>query len=907
MFTPVHTTKLRMPSVPLITVDPYVSYWCRFDHLYDSETEHWSERKKPMLGLLRVDGQTYRVMGQHRDQVVPLADEKAWSGQYTTTKPANDSWVNLSFDDSSWKTGAAPYGGGDDYYKTVCKTAWSGGNTDIYVRRKFTLDEIDDKAVYSVNFKHDDVFELYLNGKKVASRGNSWNTSGVTVDIDKSILVKGENILAAHCHNTEGGAFLDFGLVKSALNSAATQVGKAQVLATNTYYKFTCGPVDLTLVFTAPFIMDDLVLFSTPINYISYQVTPNDGQEHQVEFLFEGSPRIASRNYATVRTIIKPTSTAANKAPSLQLLKTGNATQDCLRGTGDSDNNIDWGYFYMAKPKDDVHKKMSIEPHSVAIQKFMENGQFETETIRTYSSLTATDDKTITIIDSMGVVGADGYRSFLMVGYDDTQSIEYHGDRRKGYWSNNGKTLIEARFEDMYVNYENIMTRCREVDEQIYTDAYECDGEKYAELLSGVYRQANAAHKLIQDKWGNLLFFSRENNSGGFINTMDVTYPSQPLYFLYNPALAKAMITSCIEYSVHSEANTEKWGWIYTSKFGANAGKVLPFCNHDLGGYPKANGQTYGSRDDHSTLMPVEESGNALCLLAVITYLDQDYAYLNKYWKYLKMWADYLVEYGKDPTNQLCTDDFMGHSDRNSNLAAKACMGVRSFAEMAGMLGLDDVKAEYIAKAEDMAAYWKANSKVGSSSTLHYTRGFKGDAKQWSMKYNLVWDRAWNWNMFSDVRLSELKFYKTKRKTYGLGLDERDENLIKNDWHLWMAGMCDVGSGITATDRKWYFDTMWKFANECPTRQPLTDCHDGNNASKRLFFARSVVGGYWMPIFVKKFSTGQMDPTSIIAPKDDINKSYGPFNNFWYDLSGRQVEEPTTGNVYIHNGKKVLK
>ena len=113
MFTPVHPNKLRMPSAPLITVDPYVSYWCRFDHLYDSETEHWSERKKPMLGVLRVDGQSYRVMGQSRDQVVPMADEGTWTGKYVMTTPASG-WNTLSFDDSSWTSGHAPYGGGDD-------------------------------------------------------------------------------------------------------------------------------------------------------------------------------------------------------------------------------------------------------------------------------------------------------------------------------------------------------------------------------------------------------------------------------------------------------------------------------------------------------------------------------------------------------------------------------------------------------------------------------------------------------------------------------------------------------------------------------------------------------------------------------------------------------------------------
>ncbi|MCF0196709.1 MAG: DUF1793 domain-containing protein, partial [Bacteroidaceae bacterium] len=179
---------------------------------------------------------------------------------------------------------------------------------------------------------------------------------------------------------------------------------------------------------------------------------------------------------------------------------------------------------------------------------------------------------------------------------------------------------------------------------------------------------------------------------------------------------------------------------------------------------------------------------------------------------------------------------------------------------------------------------------------------------EWSIKYNLVWDRAWNWDMFSTERNSEQRYYTSKHKTYGLPLDERDGGLCKNDWHLWIAAFAEQPA-VTKANRKWFFDTMWKFANECPTRKPLTDCHDANNAGLRLFYARSVVGGYWMPIFVKKFSSGELDPTAIPnLPQEKEAEDYvGKYAGEWYDLGGRRVSQPTQGGVYIRNGKKILK
>ena len=142
-------------------------------------------------------------------------------------------------------------------------------------------------------------------------------------------------------------------------------------------------------------------------------------------------------------------------------------------------------------------------------------------------------------------------------------------------------------------------------------------------------------------------------------------------------------------------------------------------------------------------------------------------------------------------------------------------------------------------KARQMAQIWEIDARDGDHYKLAFDRG-----GTWSIKYNLIWDKLWGLHLFSDdVMRREIKYYLTKQNTYGLPLDSR-EAYTKSDWVMWAAAMAPDNATFLS-----FADRVWKYANETPTRWPLSDWYWTNGSGEaRGFRARSVIGGVFMPL-----------------------------------------------------------
>ena len=766
--------ELRAPAYPLITIDPYTSAWSAADNLYDAPVTHWTGAEHHLLGVVTVDGVPYRFLGQvpvEKKFIARMSDKTGWPASYTLTEPSGN-WTEIGYDDSTWTKGEGAFGSANR--KPMIHTLWDG--PELWVRRTFSVDRNLAGKDVDLFIKVNEYGTVYINGIKVCDSDKS---SGSYIRLSDEItasLVAGENIIAAYCANPTGTAHLDVSLVENLYPKQqydlTAQQQYADVQAMNTHYGFTCGPVELSVSFLAPLFLDNLDLVSRPVNYMSYKVKSLDGAKHDVQVMLEATPSWAVNVFGNENTVSETYS-----QNGLVYLKTATVNQDVLGKAGD-DDRINWGAFYMA-----ASEKKTVASVS-------ENG---------YMRFT----------QNLGKVKASEGR--FMIGYDDQYSVQYFGENLRPYWNRTGDVTIESQFELADKQFCKLSKAAEKFDCALMKEATEAGGKKYAELCALAYRQAITAHKLVQAKEGFLMFLSKENNSNGSIGTVDVTYPSFPIFFKYNTELAKALMNHIFHYS-------ESGRW------------TKPFPAHDVGTYPLANGQTYPYD------MPVEEAGNMLVGAAAVCAYENSAAYAKEHWDVMTTWTDYLCDFGLDPENQLCTDDFAGHFAHNANLSVKAIVGIGCYARMAKMMGLEEVSQKYFDVAKNLAAQWKKMAIDGD----HYKLTFDREGT-WSQKYNLVWDELLKLGLFDeDIMDVEIPYYLTKQNIYGLPLDNRS-TYSKSDWIIWTATMADSAEQFEA-----FIDPLWKFYNETIERVPMSDWFYTDKPEFCMFIARSVVGGYFI-------------------------------------------------------------
>jgi hypothetical protein len=588
-----------------------------------------------------------------------------------------------------------------------------------------------------------------------------------------------------------------------------------KILPTRTIYTFRNAVVALEMIFTTPALVSDLEMLSRPVTYLTWNIRALDGKSHAVQLYFDCGAEVA---------VNTPDQTVQWSIPTvndLNALKLGSADQPVLQKKGD-DIRIDWGYAYLAIPAAQKPTLMVGERKKL-FALFISNGTLQSADELKQPRKVSEGRVTMASSWEVGTVGNKVVTTGALLAYDDLYSVKYFNNNLQAYWKKEG-TSMEQLLTKALSEYPHLVALCELFDNELIKDLQLAGGTKYAEMAALVYRQCLAAHKLVADENGQPLIFAKENFSNGCIATVDVIYPASPFFFLFSPALTKAMLQPVFAYSKSS-----RW------KF--------PFAPHDLGTYPFATGQAYGGGErTEENQMPVEETGNMVIMTAVLAKMEGNANFAQANWPVLEKWCEYLLDKGFDPENQLCTDDFAGHLAHNINLSAKAIEALGCYSMLCEMTGRKEKAVEIRKKAEAMATEWIKQSAEGDHTRLAYDR-----PGTWSQKYNLVWDKLLGLNLFpNEVLQKEIKYYKTIKAEFGLPLDNR-QRYTKNDWITWTATMADSKEGFQAI-----FDPVWKFANNTPQRVPVSDWYIVDNAYMVGFQARSVVGGFFIKMLSDK-------------------------------------------------------
>ena len=574
------------------------------------------------------------------------------------------------------------------------------------------------------------------------------------------------------------------------------------VSAMSTEYRFVGGGIELTAIFTTPLFLDDYYYLTRPISYLKLTYKSIDKKPHNVIASVAVSEQICLNWRGTDCIDIEML-----EDYDVQTVRVGSVSQPVLEKRGD-DIRIDWGYFYL-----------STNGENAKVGAYVEEVPFEKEYHdREYPH---GEEKDMTFVFAENDLDPDSGALFTFA-YDDIESMIYFGKRLKSYWNKDGAELLDE-ITKAFADYDFCYMKSRMFSDRLFIDATKAGGEKYAELLQLAYRQVLAAHKLVLDEDGSILYISKECHSNGCAATVDVSYPSIPLFLLYNPELVRGMMRPIMKYS-----RSDEWA------------KVLKydFAPHDCGQYPHVNGQVYANNHIDGQ-MPVEECGNMLVMAATEAIASGDVSFAKDNLDLLEAWVKYLEKHGRDPEHQLCTDDFAGHLAHNCNLSLKAIMGIAGLGIIYRMLGDEEKYDSYMAEAKDMAADWAERASNGDGS---YRLAFDREGS-FSMKYNIVWDVLFGTGIMDKrVIASETASYKKHINKYGLPLDNRAD-YTKSDWLVWCA---------TLVDDRDYFEEMvnplWDNYNSSRSRCPMTDWYDTVSSRQIGFRHRTVQGGLWIKL-----------------------------------------------------------
>ncbi len=182
----------------------------------------------------------WRVLNENSGQVI-LSYGSDWS-YYDQGSLDGTQWKEASYNVSSWNSGRAPLGYGNNQIVTLMDYGTDSSNKrpTYYLRKTLELPEWTNEDRFSMNLVVDDGAVVYINGTEVvrhlmpagtisyetwASTYAPGNPDNAIYSIPASVFKKGTNVIAVEVHQHEGPSsdvYLDLQLMQSSLTSGGS-------------------------------------------------------------------------------------------------------------------------------------------------------------------------------------------------------------------------------------------------------------------------------------------------------------------------------------------------------------------------------------------------------------------------------------------------------------------------------------------------------------------------------------------------------------------------------------------------------------------------------------------------------------------------------------------------------------
>ena len=641
-----------------------------------------------------------------------------------------------------------------------------------------------------------------------------WSTSDVLNDTDITSWCGEKKPMYGLLRLSDGEVWCFMGDIDNIDGKNVKKAKQKEVIVSSfaTTYIFEAGFVELTVKFVSPLPPDDVERISEPVCYMSYSLNKDiEGTEVSLfisrRIAYDSNPKLpvndTCRNYAY--------NVGKDRAAFIGLKR------QLYLSNNEDWAGADWGYWYVCGKDAAALDCYDFERYILTGKKDFSN---------------VDEEKFIAAFET-------GKEGFITLAYDSIVAIDYFGDFKKTLYLEN-HTIIDA-IKGVRENKDKIEARLDEIDEKLKIKADKISPDYY-DILAASLRQSVAAHTAIADNDKKVVFLSKENGSNGCIGTLDVSYPSMPLYLIYNTELVKGMLRPILKF-----ARMPIWKFDFTP--------------HDVGAYPFCCGNVYGAVEtgrygsiiknkcgelqpqyylfpendgeiDEDMQMPVEECANMLIMLYACYAFDGDITLYADNADLCEKWVRYLVKYGLKPANQLCSDDFAGHFSNNLNLAIKAAVGIGCYAKLLEESGSDGKEFEKTAKE------FATEIENFSENLTHLPLTWDGKKEGFGIKYNLLFDKVLDLNLFSrNLREKETDFYIEKSLPFGIPFFDI-KNYVKSDWAIWVAALTD-----DSEKRKKMTAPIANFLKNSPSRVPFCDWYMGDTGEKLFSQARSVVGG----------------------------------------------------------------